>query len=610
MHAAVPPAFLTLVAALAMAAFVLVRRHKEPFHWLLSALLLGLALWTAGVLVRFTATTPAGLGAGLKLAFAGVLTTSAFWLLLASHHARARPLVAGRASALTVLVPATLLALALLTNEGHRLFIRKLDFDAVAAGPPAYVGPLFWVFLAWAYGCVGYGAWLHLRGARRMIRSSARRRGALLACAAVVPLLVSSLYVFQIVPVHFDLTPTALLVSMVLLCLVLFRYQLLESLPLARSVLMHELDEGVVMATAGGSVTDWNPAAAQALGEPPPVRGEPLAGLLARLAPDDDREGFARSLGPLFRDDAESLELHTRDGRVVELTAARVAEGRGEATGQFAILCERTEQSRIETLARQTRRLETVGALAAGVAHEVNDPLTILRANLVEIERLGQLVDAERDGADADLAGELADLRSIALETLEGVERMRRIVEDLRGLSAGEAERASAVDVAQVACDALYFADLDAVPGLEVDASLPPLPPVRGHPERLFRAVANLLVNAHQAVEGRARSRVRVAAERRGDHVELSVEDDGPGISDAIRQRIFDPFFTTRGPDEGTGLGLTIAFDVAREHGGGLEERPRPGGGACFVLRLPVSPQEPEGPEAPDAGAGNSPHPR
>lgn len=608
MHAAIPPAFLTCVAALAMAAFVVVRRRKEPIHWLLLALLLGLAMWTAGVLLRFTAATPPGLGTGLKLVFAGILTTSAFWLLLAAHL-HARPLVAGRAPALVVFVPSGLLYLALLTNEGHRLLIRKLDFEAVAAGPPAYVGPLFWVFLAWVYGCVGYGVWLHLRAARRMIQSSGRRRGLLLAGSAAVPVVASTLYVFQLVPLRFDLTPSALLVSMVLLGRVLFRYQLFESLPLARSAVVRELEEGVVMATADGAVTDWNPAAERVLGDPPPAPGEPLTGLLARLAPDDDASGFVRSLASLFRTDAGSLDLHTRDGRVVELTAARVAEGRGEATGQFAILCDRTEQSRIETLARQTRRLQTVGALAAGVAHEVNDPLAFLRANLVEIERLGQIVDAQRDGPEAGLAAELLDLRTIALETLEGVERMRRIVEDLRGLSAGESRRAAAVDVGQVARDALFFADLESVPGLAVDVSLPALPPVRGHPERLFRAIANLLVNARQAVAGREHSRIRIAAVRRGDDVELSVEDDGPGIPETIRHRIFDPFFTTRGPDEGTGLGLTIAFDVAREHGGGLEERARADAGARFVLRLPVAAREGAASRG-DADAGISPQSR
>ncbi len=116
---------------------------------------------------------------------------------------------------------------------------------------------------------------------------------------------------------------------------------------------------------------------------------------------------------------------------------------------------------------------------------------------------------------------------------------------------------------------------------------------VEGSDERLVQIVLNLLRNARQAA-GEDGS-VRVEVRGHGDAAEIVVEDDGPGVPDALRERIFDPFFTTKGPDAGSGLGLAIAYDIARDHGGVLEECGEPGRGARFVLRLPRVPSQGEG---------------
>ena len=101
------------------------------------------------------------------------------------------------------------------------------------------------------------------------------------------------------------------------------------------------------------------------------------------------------------------------------------------------------------------------------------------------------------------------------------------------------------------------------------------------------------------------------ATRRDGDAVEIVVEDDGPGMSEAVQRRIFDAFFTTKGPDAGTGLGLPIAWDIVREHGGWMEAHSRPGEGARFSVRLPAasaadptSPTDPTDPVDPEAGTG------
>jgi signal transduction histidine kinase len=583
MYPATGPALITLCASLAMSVYLIARRHKEPLHWMLLGYLTGLVLWTGGVLARFTVTTNESLVVSLRVVFLGILLASAFWLLTAMAYVGRRAERLRTNLGLVVGVVSSLFVLAIFTNDGHRLFLRKVDFASVIAGPPAYGGPLFWVFLGWAYGCVAAGMLLYLRAATAMLRSDARRRGLLLAIASAVPPATSTLYVFQFVPVPYDLTPIGLLVAMVLLSRAIFRYQLLESLPLARDAVLAHLDDGVVMASASGRITEWNPAAARILGASL-RRGADLGGALAD-ALDPAREFLVAA------DVADRpCAVRTGDGRLIEVTTAVVEEGRGDPAGRFAIVSDRSAIDRAEQLARQTQRLEMVGALAGEVALQINDPLTFVRASLVEIERLGGRVEAARGGPDAELAEELGDLRAVALETLEGVERIRRIVDGMRALSNAERVGSASFDLNEVAREALRMAQLGVVggDGPSLGLALGTLPPVRGNPDRLVQVVLNLLVNARQALADTPGASIRLETRAGAREVELEVRDNGPGIAESVLDRVFDPFFTTRGPDEGTGLGLAIAYDIAREHGGVLEASSRPGEGASFVLRLPV----------------------
>ena len=598
MHPAVGPALLTLCVSLAMAAYLAPRRHKEPLHWMLLGYLAGLALWTGGVLARFTVTTNESLGVALRVVFVGVLLASAFWLLTAIAYAGRRNTRSRTHWGVVVGVVSSLFLLAIFTNDGHRLFVRKIDFEAVEAGPRAYGGPLFWTFLAWAYGCVGMGMLVYLRSAGAMLRGDARRRGLLLAIASAVPPATSTVFVFQLLPLHYDLTPIGLLIAIALLGIAIFRYQLLESLPLARDAVLAHLDDGVVMASASGRITDWNPAAKRILGGAVLRRGADLGTALADAL--DPARAFLLDADVALRPCA----VRTPDGRLIDVTTAVVDEGRGELAARFAIVSDRSATDRAEQLARQAQRLEMVGALAGEVALQINDPLTFVRASLIEIERLGARVEEARLGPDAELAAELGDLRAVALETLEGVERIRRIVEGMRALSSAERVGSAAVDLNEVAREALRLAQLGEPggDGPSLGLALAAVPPIEGNADRLVQVVLNLLVNARQALAGAPGARIHLETRAREREVELEVRDNGPGIPESAMDRVFDPFFTTRGPDEGTGLGLSIAFDIAREHGGALEVSSQPGQGASFVLRLPAqsAPARPGRMEQPD----------
>jgi signal transduction histidine kinase len=608
MHPAVLAASMVLVTASLMAGYVALRREKHELHWLLVAVLLALMVWTSGTIARFSVTTEAGLAVALRVVFLGVFATPPLWLLLAARYAQYPVWLERRPTWVAVLAPSALTYLALLTNEAHLLVVRETTFEAMRAGGMAWAGPVFLCFVAWAHVCVLAGAWLYLRTARRLVAGppgaaaagpggraalvlEERRRGLLLALAALVPLLASSIYLFRLLPVSFDVTPAALTITLGILCLVVFRYQLLESLPLARQDVIEHLHDGVVMASLGGSILDLNPAAAAILGAPVGgLRRRPLHAALAALCAGEGGEPLLSALEGLGPGSAPlRVEVRTSDDRIVEVSVAWVLDARGEPTGRYALLRDRSEERRFERLVRHAQKLRTVGTLASGIAHEVNNPLAFIRANLSELRRMGERVEACAGEDPEKLAAECKDLRAIAEESLDGIERIERIVSGMRRLASPREEPLRPVDVAELVRDALRLSNLSSDPHVSVHARFAEgVPPVEAAPERLVQALLNLLVNARQALAGRS-GNVWLETGSRDGWVEVHVRDDGPGVPEALRERVFDPFFTTRDPDQGMGLGLAIAFDILRDHAGTLEVRSAPGGGAWFVARLPAS---------------------
>lgn len=228
----------------------------------------------------------------------------------------------------------------------------------------------------------------------------------------------------------------------------------------------------------------------------------------------------------------------------------------------------RAERLRREEAARAARG-EAVARMAAAVAHEVRNPLGIIRAAVELVRAQGQGALAERDRARLD-------------DVLGEVERLRRLTQDFLDLSAEPALSPEVVDLAALAREAARGSSA-LHPGLDVRIALDGIPRVKGDPGRLRQVLANLLANAAQA--GASAVDIGGAAER--SHVTVRVRDDGRGIPHDVRARLFDPFATGRAG--GTGLGLAVSRRIVERHGGTLAVAGdgAAGAGAIFELRLP-----------------------
>ena len=315
--------------------------------------------------------------------------------------------------------------------------------------------------------------------------------------------------------------------------------------------------------------------------------------------------------------------LLRKEMEAAEARAARaLAETRGallaDLEGQHAALARATAQEREahEALKRaqsqlvQSEKLAALGQMVAGVAHEINNPLSFVVNDMAVLQRdvvaVRELVGLYRQAATAaggdgpelqrriraaderiDVDHTLGGLDRLLLRAREGLRRIEGIVKDLRGFARlDEGERNEADLNAGVVSTVNIVRERAAKRNIAIALELGRLPPVICHGAKINQVVLNLLANAIDACADGGSVTVRTACEQGG--IAIHVIDSGKGIDPEIRGRIFDPFFTTKPIGEGTGLGLSISYGIVQEHGGTIGVDSTPGCGACFTLRLPI----------------------
>jgi PAS domain S-box-containing protein len=342
-----------------------------------------------------------------------------------------------------------------------------------------------------------------------------------------------------------------------------------------RSV-VESLREGLIALDLEGRVLAWNRAMEQWCGVP----GEALMGRpLFDVNPNFKTEAVAEPLRKLLRGDIEEFKLdgvahETLRGEHVawNVRGGLIRQG-AQAAGAVLLIEDITQRVGLERVARQSEKLAALGTLAAGLAHELNNPIGIIssRAELMLLE-----------GESAPLSPEVAeDLRVIHRHA----QRVARIAQGLLSFSRNSPGERGRVDLNQVVDETLLLAEKMIVKdGVMLRRALAPgLPPIWGDANALQQVVMNLVTNARDAVKGGGEISIETSiVSERSDGVQLIVQDTGPGIPPEILPKIFDPFFTTKA--EGTGLGLSISYGIVREHQGTVDVQSAPGKGTTFVL--------------------------
>lgn len=230
----------------------------------------------------------------------------------------------------------------------------------------------------------------------------------------------------------------------------------------------------------------------------------------------------------------------------------------------------------------ESARLRSVGQLAAGVAHEINNPISFIASNMRAaqeyLDELGPLLEG------AGKQAVLQDFRELISESSLGAQRVAAIVRDLKTFANIDQSEFVACDLKALLASACHLVRTECPEGVTVNWRVGDLPAIMGYPAKISQAAYNLLDNAVRAsTRGGV---VDVSSEVDADGVVITVADQGAGMTADIQAHAFDPFFTTRGVGEGTGLGLTVARDIARAHGGDVSLQSRPGQGTVVQLRL------------------------
>ena len=349
--------------------------------------------------------------------------------------------------------------------------------------------------------------------------------------------------------------------------------------------LLSSLQDGVIILDPAGRIVSLNQAAEELtgfsgsqiagllIGEvfPPPA---PLSSLVARTA--DQGMSHTDFDATLTRADGARLTVST--------VASLVSNPRGESRGVVLVLRDLSRVKELEEQVRRSDRLAALGVLAAGMAHEVRNPLVGVRA-------AAQLMEDE--------PGFPPSLQEYTGIIIREVDRLNRLVGDLLAFAGRRPLRIQSCNVNQVVEEALSLEEsMLQAGGITVLRRYDPaVPAVAADPERLLQVFLNLIRNGAEAMAGHAgelqlRTRFERLAPQCGGRAAAVVEigDRGPGILPDIQAQVFNPFFTTK--DGGTGLGLPISLRIVEEHRGAIEVQSQVGQGTTFRVLLPITPEE------------------
>ncbi|MGC8492737.1 MAG: response regulator [Syntrophobacteraceae bacterium] len=306
---------------------------------------------------------------------------------------------------------------------------------------------------------------------------------------------------------------------------------------------------------------------------------------------------------------------------ILDLTINPVSEGPAESSGLIILGTDLTDYKLMERQLAQSQKLESIGQLAAGIAHEINTPTQYVGDNtrfllsafeslekihslydpLLDSLRSGkpaqdllQLITQTREEVDFEFLRE--EIPNAIRQSLEGIDRITRIVRSMKEFSHPGTDEKTGIDINRAIENTITVARNEWKYVANISTQFDPnLPPVHCFPGEFNQVVLNMIINSAHAIAEKTgeaplqKGNISVSTRRDGDFVEIRISDDGNGVREDIRPRIFDPFFTTKDVGKGTGQGLAISHSViVKKHGGTIDFESKSGEGTTFLIKLPV----------------------
>ncbi len=319
-----------------------------------------------------------------------------------------------------------------------------------------------------------------------------------------------------------------------------------------------------------------------------------------------------RKNGDLFYNELHVSPIFDANGKLTHFVGVQTDITR-RVLAEETVIQERADLEKTLNELRETQamlvhveKMSALGQMVAGVAHEINNPISFVNSNLHslraamndffraydQLEALltsqgGALRDAAADiRAAADLDFLRGDLDDLFKASLNGLDRVKRIVQALRTFSRLDEAETKETSLRENIESTLALARAELRDRVEVVIDIAPMPDIRCHPAELNQVFLNIILNAAQAIDGKGRITIR--GRDMGDHVRLEFEDTGCGMTPDIMRQIFNPFFTTKPIGQGTGLGLSIAYKIITDrHQGTISVESTPGVGSTFIITLP-----------------------
>ncbi|MBW2289497.1 MAG: PAS domain S-box protein [Deltaproteobacteria bacterium] len=401
--------------------------------------------------------------------------------------------------------------------------------------------------------------------------------------AVGIPALAASLtdFVLPFAGVHFPHLGSASLVAwggLALWKIYRFRDPILAPHLFAGEILA-TLPDGVTLLRLDGTIRSVNRKMAELVGaEPSDLLGLRIDEILVDLATPRSRVHGDRERR-LVRSDGEEV--------IVLVDETRLFDEDGDCLGKVIVVRDLREVASLRNRLVTSGRLAAVGQLAAGIAHEINNPIAYVQSNINMLEEHWETVKTEfaKNEHEAEVATIFAGGREMIEELRDGLTRVTAIVRDVGGFSRNSGPEKESSDINKLLETAVRVAQPQLRQRAEITRGFADLPLVPCVPLELMQVFLNLLLNAAHSIE--PMGEIQLETETCGDWVEIRVTDNGAGMDSATQAQIFTPFFTTKPVGEGTGLGLPISRQIVEKHGGTIDVESARGVGTTFRIRMP-----------------------